>query len=158
MLGVLRGAPQSRSWRSLMVGGVSDLVYGEVAHNGHVDGSMALAQTRLIFVECTVQNPMKLVLDAPMTPNRVGSLFGGQVGGADVVADLLATEGLQLSAALDLDERLDAREPKRAGKAPIPLQPIDLTRDGDAALLDPSMAFVPVDERVPGLCGRGFEQ
>jgi hypothetical protein len=56
---------------------LSDKVDGEVAHDGHVLGAMAFAQTGLIFTEDHVQRPMQLIFYAPMASDRLGGVLGG---------------------------------------------------------------------------------
>ena len=51
----------------------------------------------------------------------------------------------KLGARLDLDDRRDAGHAQFAGKTALAFEPIDLSRDGDGALLDAAVALVEID-------------
>ena len=54
----------------------------ELADHAEVLCGVSLAGTHLIFAEGDIKDPVELVLDAPVGPDRAGGLGGGQVGDA----------------------------------------------------------------------------
>jgi len=83
-----------------------------------------------------------------MAAHGVGGGLGGEGRGGDVVSRVEAAAILELGARGDLDDGGDAGEAELAGEAPVAAEPIDLSGEGDAALLDPAVAFVVIGDAV----------
>jgi hypothetical protein len=47
-------------------------IEGEMADHGHVLGTMACAQARMIVVESHVEGPVQVVFDGPMASHSLG--------------------------------------------------------------------------------------
>lgn len=140
---VLAGPTEAATlgWHDL---GVSDEVDAGVADHGHVDGAVALAEAGLVFLEDNVEHPVQRILDGPMSPNGFGGFQGREGGGGDVVARVEAAALLEFGLPLDLDHGGNTGQTEFAGEAAVAVQPIDLVRHRDGALLDATVSLVGV--------------
>src|SRR5438270_402470 len=96
-------------------------------------------------MEGDVEHPVKRVLDAPVAADGLGQLLGRERPGGDEVAVLPAATVFEFGSGLDLGEGGDPGEAVLAGEAALAVEPVDVARDEDAAVLDAAVALVEID-------------
>ena len=101
-------------------------IYGEVSDDGHVFGTVAFTETRLVIAEGDIEDPVEAVLDRPVTSNRLGGSRGGENGGRYVISCLESAAVLEFGAGGDFDDGGDVGQTEFAGETTITVKPIDL--------------------------------
>ena len=83
---------------------------GETAKPGKIVGHVPVARATLVFVEGHVEDPMQLILDAPMAANGAGETWAAEITADDEVPHIVARGAVALLRnANDHADRLDAR-------------------------------------------------
>jgi hypothetical protein len=116
-----------------------------VSDDGHVSRAVAIAQAGLVLGEDDVENPMQLVLYAPMAAHGLARPLRREPCRGDVIAGLETTAVGKLGLRFDANDRRRLRQAQLARETPLALKPVDLGEDADAALLDAAMALVEID-------------
>ena len=117
-----------------------------MSDDSHVFRAVAFSQAGLVFVEDDVEHPVQAVFDAPVAAHGRGRRSAVSGGRGDVIAGLEAAAVGEFGARLDADDRGDVGQAQFAGKAPITVEPFDLSDDADGPLFDAAMALVEVDD------------
>ena len=86
---------------------------------------MTFSNTRKIFFESHVENPVESVFDLPMGAHGLGSLFGSQCSRGDIVTTLPGAVRLVFDARFDPDDGGDPGKAILAGEAPVSGHPVN---------------------------------
>jgi hypothetical protein len=83
-------------------------VDGELAQDGEIFRGMIQAAAVFVFGEDNIEDPMQIVLDAPMAAHDLEQLGGGELSRQQEVADRLDGSGVGTPPAGDAADRFDA--------------------------------------------------
>ena len=112
-----------------------------MADAGHVFGTMATPETRLVLLELDIEHPMQAVFNAPMGARRLREGFGRQDPRRDIAAPFGFAFATHFDTRLDHGDGAEALEARLIGIAPLAAHPVNALGDEMAARLDAAMGF-----------------